>query len=58
MDLYEYQGRALFARHGSYRVALAAGEHLGLLPRESSPRPILPLDADSRAEVVAAVRGL
>lgn len=46
----------LFAAHGSYRVAAAAAEALGLTPPGMLPRPVAGLPAQVRQQVAEAVR--
>ncbi|MGR2751911.1 dihydrodipicolinate synthase family protein [Agromyces arachidis] len=46
---------ALFARHGSVRVAAAIAEHLGLVGPSCLPLPIRGLDDDDRAAVVSVM---
>ncbi|WP_318843267.1 dihydrodipicolinate synthase family protein [Janibacter indicus] len=48
----------LFGAHGSYRVVAALAEDLGLVAHPSLPRPVLPLDEGSRADVHAALASL
>lgn len=49
---------ALVRRYGSYRVASAAAEHLGLVTRPNLPRPVLGLDREGVRAVADAVDGL
>ncbi|MGN7247196.1 dihydrodipicolinate synthase family protein [Janibacter anophelis] len=48
----------LFVAHGSYRVVSALAEELGLVRGPNLPRPVLPLDDGSRADVRAALTSL
>ena len=45
----------LFAAHGSYRVAVAAATHLGLIADGAIPAPVRGLDPSHRAAVARAV---
>lgn len=48
----------LFGAHGSYRVVAALAVELGLVEHPGLPRPVLPLDEGSRADVRAALTSL
>lgn len=45
----------MFAAHGSLRVTAAIAEHLGLVPHDSLPRPVLGLTKDARRQVAQLV---
>jgi len=49
---------ALLRRYGSYRVASAIAEHLGLVSSPSLPRPVVGLDEAGRRSVEAALSSI